>query len=204
MSAIEINTGDAHIDELAKQWLTLDAVCHTARSHRVPVGLLVISLLRMKPIAKKSSILLPAKMFPLSPSAWVLASPSERPVSPRRLVYSRIYIRSYQASSSYGCMYVSKCVNFWHLGLRAAMGAGFSRMNDLTVIQATQGLCRYIQEAQSTTTSVIIGFDGRHNSSRFAKLAAVAFLTQGFKVYLFSGESLQFEMSCFHSWDHIG
>ena len=68
------------------------------------------------------------------------------------------------------------------------MGAGFSRMNDLTVIQTSQGLCRYLQAEQgSGLKAVVIGYDGRHNSARFARLAANAFLAENIKVYLFSG-----------------
>ena len=35
-------------------------------------------------------------------------------------------------------------IQFGTAGLRAAMQAGFSRMNDLTVIQASQGLASYV------------------------------------------------------------
>lgn len=61
------------------------------------------------------------------------------------------------------------------------MEAGFSRMNDLTVIQASQGLASYICE-QSSNPSIVIGYDHRHNSSRFARLAAVAMMDKGIRV----------------------
>jgi phosphoglucomutase/phosphopentomutase len=79
-------------------------------------------------------------------------------------------------------------MKFGTAGLRSEMGAGFSRMNDLTVIQTSQGLCSYLMEQfpEAKARGVIIGFDARHNSSRFAKRAASAFLSKGFKVYLFS------------------
>ncbi|KAG7268082.1 hypothetical protein CRUP_027560 [Coryphaenoides rupestris] len=35
---------------------------------------------------------------------------------------------------------------FGTAGLRAAMGPGVSRMNDLTIIQTTQGFCRYLEQ----------------------------------------------------------
>lgn len=68
-----------------------------------------------------------------------------------------------------------------HLGLRAKMEAGFSRMNDVTVIQASQGLAQYIRES-AAEVSVVIGYDHRHNSERFARLTAAAMLKAGVKV----------------------
>lgn len=67
------------------------------------------------------------------------------------------------------------------------MEAGFSRMNDLTVIQASQGLCSYVMEQipSAKDMGIVVGFDHRYNSERFAKLTAAAFLHKGFKVYLY-------------------
>jgi phosphoglucomutase len=66
------------------------------------------------------------------------------------------------------------------------MEAGWSRMNDLTVIQASQGLCSYVVRtvSQAADRGVVIGHDHRHNSERWALLAAAAFIAQGMKVYL--------------------
>lgn len=81
-----------------------------------------------------------------------------------------------------------KRMSFGTAGLRSAMGAGFSRMNDLTVIQATQGLCSYLMEEKSgSKVKVVIGYDGRHNSKRFATRAAAVFLAKGNEVILFHG-----------------
>ncbi|KAL7275615.1 hypothetical protein RUND412_001426 [Rhizina undulata] len=68
--------------------------------------------------------------------------------------------------------------------LRARMEAGFSRMNDVTVIQASQGLAVYILES-SSTPSIVIGHDHRHNSRRFARLTAAAMISRGIKVYFY-------------------
>lgn len=65
------------------------------------------------------------------------------------------------------------------------MGAGFALMNDVTVLQASQGLASYVQSG-----SVVIGHDHRMNSQRFARITAVAFLNAGFTVYYLS-ESLR-------------
>lgn len=69
------------------------------------------------------------------------------------------------------------------------MQAGFSNMNDLTVLQASQGLATYVKEnvTNASARGVVIGYDHRHNSRRFATLTALAFKHLKFeKVYLFS------------------
>lgn len=79
-------------------------------------------------------------------------------------------------------------LEFGTAGLRGVMAAGPSRMNDLTVIQATQGMAKYLLECfdDVKTQGVAIGYDGRHNSSRFARLATRAFISMGIPVHLFS------------------
>ncbi|MGH0162755.1 UNVERIFIED_CONTAM: hypothetical protein FKN15_064571 [Acipenser sinensis] len=85
-------------------------------------------------------------------------------------------------------------MEFGTAGLRAAMGAGTSRMNDLTIIQTTQGFCSYLEKSfpDLKERGVVIGFDARahppsgSSSIRFAKLAAAVFISHGVPVYLFS------------------
>jgi phosphoglucomutase len=76
-------------------------------------------------------------------------------------------------------------IAFGTAGLRARMGAGFARMNSLTVIQTSQGLAEYLlaNVPRTKTRGVVIGFDGRHKSKRFAKYAAAAFITKNIKVW---------------------
>lgn len=76
-------------------------------------------------------------------------------------------------------------IAFGTAGLRAKMEAGFSRMNSLTVIQASQGLAAYLLETvpNSRKKGVVIGRDARHNSKKFAKLTAAAFVAKGIKVW---------------------
>ncbi|KAK3839746.1 MAG: hypothetical protein J3R72DRAFT_402106 [Linnemannia gamsii] len=78
-------------------------------------------------------------------------------------------------------------IEFGTAGLRAAMEAGFSRMNDLTVIQASQGLCLYVLEhvENAKERGVVIGHDHRHHSNDFARLTAGVFLSKGVKVYAY-------------------
>ncbi|KAK2467095.1 hypothetical protein APHAL10511_001353 [Amanita phalloides] len=80
-------------------------------------------------------------------------------------------------------------IAFGTAGLRAKMEAGWSRMNDLIVLQTTQGLCAYVLSMvpSATVRGVVIGHDHRHNSARWAKLAAMVFLNRGFKTYLLQG-----------------
>ncbi|KAH9447322.1 hypothetical protein MJO28_015656 [Puccinia striiformis f. sp. tritici] len=80
-------------------------------------------------------------------------------------------------------------IKFGTAGLRAHMSAGFSRMNDVTVIQASQGLAAYLIKdiPKATQQGIVVGHDHRHNSERFARLAVTAFLRKGFKCYLLDG-----------------
>lgn len=82
-----------------------------------------------------------------------------------------------------------KRISFGTAGLRARMGAGLAYMNDVTVIQATQGILRYLEATRSEElkkSGVIIGYDGRHNSHRFAQLTATIFVNADVSVYLYS------------------
>ncbi|KAI8145427.1 hypothetical protein BJV82DRAFT_643703 [Fennellomyces sp. T-0311] len=67
------------------------------------------------------------------------------------------------------------------------MEAGFSRMNDLTVLQTSQGLAKYLLENVDDAKSrgVVIGHDHRHHSESFARLTAAAFITLGFRVWYY-------------------
>ncbi|KIW03122.1 uncharacterized protein PV09_05765 [Verruconis gallopava] len=76
-------------------------------------------------------------------------------------------------------------ISFGTAGLRAGMEAGFARMNSVTVIQASQGLAEYLLAKCDNVKhrGVIIGRDARHNSEKFARLTAAAFVAKGIKVW---------------------
>ncbi|KAM5440869.1 hypothetical protein MferCBS31731_004008 [Microsporum ferrugineum] len=76
-------------------------------------------------------------------------------------------------------------IQFGTAGLRGRMQAGFSCMNSLTVIQASQGLAKFVKATHQGTEqpSVVIGRDARHNSRKFAFLAANAFEAEGIHVW---------------------
>ena len=65
------------------------------------------------------------------------------------------------------------------------MGAGFSRLNSLTIIQTSQGLAEHLLETERKvkTAGIVIGHDARHNSAKFAKLTAAAFIAKEIKVW---------------------
>ncbi|XP_045107656.1 phosphoglucomutase-2-like isoform X1 [Portunus trituberculatus] len=77
---------------------------------------------------------------------------------------------------------------FGTAGLRGRMGTGYAQMNDLVIIQTSQGLAKYLTTVhpEAKSEGVVIGHDSRHNSHRFARLAAAAFLNAGVPVYLYS------------------
>jgi phosphoglucomutase len=82
-------------------------------------------------------------------------------------------------------------IAFGTAGLRGPMKAGFACMNSLTVIQASQGLAAYLLETEQNVKhrGVVIGRDARHNSEKFAKLAAAAFVAKGIKVWWYENPS---------------
>jgi phosphoglucomutase len=78
-------------------------------------------------------------------------------------------------------------IQFGTAGLRGRMQAGFAFMNCLTVVQTSQGIAQYLVSSSSAAKppSVLIGHDTRHNSARFARLAANAFRTKCINVHMF-------------------
>jgi phosphoglucomutase len=82
-------------------------------------------------------------------------------------------------------------IAFGTAGLRGPMQAGFACMNSLTVIQASQGLAAYLLKTEHDVKKrgVVIGRDARHNSEKFAKLTAAAFVAKGIKVWWYETPS---------------
>mmetsp|Transcript_39273 Transcript_39273/g.76833 ORF Transcript_39273/g.76833 Transcript_39273/m.76833 type:complete len:603 (+) Transcript_39273:71-1879(+) len=84
---------------------------------------------------------------------------------------------------------------FGTAGLRGPMGAGYARMNHVTVFQCTQGIVAYLlktyDEADLKEKGVVIGYDHRKHacgvdSEMMARAAAAACHAKGIKTYLFS------------------
>ncbi len=83
----------------------------------------------------------------------------------------------------------SSLLSFGTAGLRGVMTAGLNAMNIYTVRQATQGLSDYINEQGKSERGVVIAYDSRNNSEKFAKISAEVLAANGIKTYIF--ESLR-------------
>jgi len=72
-------------------------------------------------------------------------------------------------------------------GMRGKMGAGSNRMNIHTVAKVTYGLGKYLlrQDIQNWEKGVVIAYDSRHNSRKFAETAAGVLGKMGVVAYLF-------------------
>ena len=79
-----------------------------------------------------------------------------------------------------------KDMEFGTGGMRGIMGAGTNRINKYTLGRATQGLSNYLLEnIKKDQLSVVIAYDCRHNSKKFAKIVAAVFSANNIKVFLF-------------------
>ncbi|KGL79059.1 Glucose 1,6-bisphosphate synthase, partial [Tinamus guttatus] len=85
-------------------------------------------------------------------------------------------------------------LSFGTAGLRSAMGAGFCYINDLTVIQSTQGIYKYLERCFSDfkQRGFVVGYDTRGqvtsncSSKKLAQLTAAVLLAKDVPVYFFS------------------
>lgn len=68
---------------------------------------------------------------------------------------------------------------FGTAGLRAAVGAGESRMNRAVVIRASAGLASFLVDRVGAEPLVVVGCDARHGSEDFAADAAAVFAAAG-------------------------
>ncbi|KAA9085062.1 phospho-sugar mutase [Microbacterium radiodurans] len=75
---------------------------------------------------------------------------------------------------------------FGTAGLRGRLGAGSNRMNRVLVTQAAAGLAAYLLEKAGPDAPpvVVIGFDGRRGSARFARDSAEIFAGAGLRAIL--------------------
>jgi phosphomannomutase len=81
-------------------------------------------------------------------------------------------------------------LEFGTAGLRGVVGAGLSRMNRAVVIRTTRGLGEFLASRRSGARNlpVIVGYDARPQSLRFAADAAGVLLAMGITVRVFERE----------------
>ncbi|XP_015523670.2 phosphoglucomutase-2 [Neodiprion lecontei] len=79
-------------------------------------------------------------------------------------------------------------LEFGTAGLRGRMGPGYSQLNDLVIVQTGQGFVKYLLStiSDAKTKGVVLGYDGRHHSKRFAELTAAILVNNGVRVYMYS------------------
>ncbi|MGI8328669.1 phospho-sugar mutase [Actinomadura scrupuli] len=75
-------------------------------------------------------------------------------------------------------------LEFGTAGLRGEMGAGPNRMNRVTVMRAAAGLAARLLRSATSTPSVVIGYDARHGSERFARDTAAVMTGAGLTAWL--------------------
>ncbi|WP_337332038.1 phospho-sugar mutase [Microbacterium bandirmense] len=73
---------------------------------------------------------------------------------------------------------------FGTAGLRGALGPGSNRMNRVLVAQAAAGFAAYLRQRTAGAPTVVIGYDGRRNSRRFAQDSAELFAGAGLRAIL--------------------
>ncbi|WP_313358021.1 phospho-sugar mutase [Microbacterium sp.] len=73
---------------------------------------------------------------------------------------------------------------FGTAGLRGELGAGSNRMNRVLVTQAAAGFAGYLLQRATTRPTVVIGYDGRRNSRRFALDSAEILAGAGLRAIL--------------------
>jgi phosphomannomutase len=82
-------------------------------------------------------------------------------------------------------------LEFGTAGLRGAIGAGPNRMNRAVVLGATAGLAHWLRQHRpaAAEAGVVLGWDARHRSAKFAEQAAAVLTGAGIHVHLLPGRS---------------
>lgn len=79
-------------------------------------------------------------------------------------------------------------MQFGTAGLRGVMGAGRTMMNVYMIAKATRALAQCLIEEygdEAVRRGVVVGYDCRHNSEKFARMTAGVLAANGVKVYLY-------------------
>lgn len=78
-------------------------------------------------------------------------------------------------------------LSFGTAGMRALMDVGTARMNAYTIARVSAAVAQVLKaQDKGKTPKVVIGFDARRNSEKFAKTAAQVYLAAGIEVHRFN------------------
>ena len=98
---------------------------------------------------------------------------------------SRIKLESIKKNAAKIKEWFHAPLEFGTAGLRGIMRPGINSMNIYTVKHATQGLATLIKQEKLEERGVVIAYDSRNNSKKFAGEAAATLDANGIKVYVF-------------------
>lgn len=74
-------------------------------------------------------------------------------------------------------------IQFGTGGIRAIMGVGSSRMNDYNIARISQGVANFLNKDLKSKKRVVVGYDSRINSRKFAEITADVFAANDIEVY---------------------
>lgn len=78
-------------------------------------------------------------------------------------------------------------LSFGTAGMRAIMDVGTARINEYTIARVSVAVAKVLKKASpGRTPVVVIGYDGRKNSDKYARIAQAQFLAQGIDVLAFN------------------
>lgn len=77
-----------------------------------------------------------------------------------------------------------KDLSFGTSGLRALMGPGPNRINELSIEKASEALARYLVAISPQNQSIVLCYDNRDGSEEFARAAARVFAAHDFLCYI--------------------
>ena len=80
----------------------------------------------------------------------------------------------------------SKEISFGTGGLRAIMGAGTNRLNEVTVKKCALGYSNYLLAENKKPISIVIAYDNRKNSKLFMKIIVDTLNQHGIDTYVFN------------------
>lgn len=102
---------------------------------------------------------------------WLACDPDPRDRAELRTLIDRAEAGDLDALGDLDGRFDSE-LTFGTAGLRAPMGAGRARLNTATIIRATRGLVSVLTEDSGGEPLVVVGYDGRHRSTDFARTVA--------------------------------